>query len=251
MVDETHQAHGLFGDKWLEIGKSYRDAIERAAASIGGEGIASDAPFKIGEELLNLWRGAWTTLSDAQAGAGPQFSDLLARLPPVGIAREHTETWRELLAAQAECQRLEQELRSVLARVQADALDLVTQRLREREQQPITQYRELYDLWVECGEQVYAKVAHSPAYGKLQAELGNAAMRARSHQQKVLEQGLKQFDLPTRSELNSVHRQLREMREELRALREAGPQEASSLTTTKARKAPARSARRPKPGKSR
>jgi class III poly(R)-hydroxyalkanoic acid synthase PhaE subunit len=161
-------------------------------------------------------------LSDAQAGAGPRVSDLLARLPPIGIAREHSETWRELLAAQAECQRLEQELRAVLARVQADALDLVTERLREREQQqqPITQYRELYDLWVECGEQVYAKVAHSPAYGKLQAELGNAAMRVRSHQQKVLEQGLKQFDLPTRSELNTVHRQLREQREQLRELRE-------------------------------
>lgn len=260
MVDETHQAHGLFGDKWLEIGKSYRDAIERAAG-LGGEGAAAAAPFKIGEELLNLWRDAWTTLSDAQAGAGPQVSDLLARLPPIGITREHTEAWRELLAAQAECQRLEQELRSVLARVQADALDLVTLRLREREQ-PITQYRELYDLWVECGEQVYAKVAHSPAYGKLQAELGNAAIRARSHLQKVLEQGLRQFDLPTRSELNSVHRQLREMREELRVLREAGAPEASSLrssskvrakpgTAAKARKTPARAAQRSKPGKSR
>ena len=219
MTDETPQA---LSGKWAEMGKSYLEAMQRAATQAPGESAAADAPFKVGEELLNLWRGAWSTLSDAQAGAGPQLSDLLARLPPIGIAREHSETWRELLAAQAESQRLEQELRAVLARVQADALELVTERLREREQQqrPITQYRELYDLWVECGEQVYAKVAHSAAYGKLQAEFGNAAMRVRSHQQKVLEQGLKQFDLPTRSELNTVHRQLREQREQLRELRE-------------------------------
>jgi len=221
-VDDT--LHTL-GTRWLEMGKSYLGAMQQVAgqaSAADGKSAAPEAPFKIGEELLNLWRGAWTTLSDAQAGAGPQLSDLLARLPPIGIAREHSETWRELLAAQAECQRLEHELRAVLARVQADALDLLGKRLRERDQQhkPITQYRELYDLWVECGEQVYAKVAHSPSYGKLQAELGNAAMRVRSHQQKVLEHALKQFDLPTRSELNTVHRQLREQREQLRELRE-------------------------------
>ena len=227
MTDETLQAlSGKWAQKWDQMGKSYLEAMQRAATQARGESTATDAPFKVGEEVLNswlnLWRGAWSTLSDAQAGAGPQLSDLLARLPPIGIAREHSETWRELLAAQAESQRLEQELRAVLARVQADALELVTERLREREEQqrPITRYRELYDLWVECGEQVYAKVAHSAAYGKLQAEFGNAAMRVRSHQQKVLEQGLKQFDLPTRSELNTVHRQLREQREQLRELRE-------------------------------
>ncbi|HEY4366428.1 MAG TPA: poly(R)-hydroxyalkanoic acid synthase subunit PhaE [Steroidobacteraceae bacterium] len=220
-VDDTLHA---VGDHWLEMGKAYLASIQHTAGMGGehGEAGTSEAPFRIGEELMNLWRGAWTTVTDAQAGAGPQLSDLLARLPPIGIAREHSETWRELLAAQAECQRLEQELRAVLAGVQADALDLLRERLHEREQQqrPLTQYRELYDLWVECGEQVYAKVAHSAAYAKLQAELGNAAMRVRTHQQKVLEQSLKQFDLPTRSELNTVHRQLREQREQLRELRE-------------------------------
>ena len=270
MADDTLQA---LSGKWAEMGKSYLEALQRVAAKAGGEAAASDAPLKVGEELLNLWRGAWSTLSDAQAGAGPQLSDLLARLPPIGIAREHSETWRELLAAQAECQRLEQELRAVLARVQADALDLLNERLRERDEQqrPITQYRELYDLWVDCGEQVYAKVAHSPAYGRLQAELGNAAMRVRTHQQKVLEQGLKQFDLPTRSELNTVHRQLREQRELLRELREqaaAGGQKAPSAAKAQgqpkaqakkerrlvARKSPAKPARAParaKSGKSR
>ena len=74
---------------------------------------------------------------------------------------------------------------------------------------PIGEWRELYDLWVECGEQVFAQVAHSEAYGKLQAELGNAAMRLRAQQQTIFEYALRQFDLPTRSELNTVHRQVR------------------------------------------
>ncbi len=39
----------------------------------------------------------------------------------------------------------------------------------------IEDYRELYNLWVECGEKVFAQVAHSESYCKLQAQLGNAA----------------------------------------------------------------------------
>jgi class III poly(R)-hydroxyalkanoic acid synthase PhaE subunit len=106
--------------------------------------------------------------------------------------------------------------------VQREALALLEQRIRERALalQPLAAWRELYTLWVECGEQVYAQTAHSKAYCRLQAELGNAAVRVRARQQAIIEYALKQFDLPTRSELNTVHRQLRELREKTAALEE-------------------------------
>lgn len=174
------------------------------------------------EEMLKTWRGAWTAAAGAQQASTAQFAELLGRVPAIGPLREHTETWREVVAAQADCQRLERELREVLLGVQNDALNLVQERLRERNsrQEPIKQYRDLYNLWVECGEQVYAKVAHSDAYCKLQAELGNATMRLRAQQQKVIEHWLKQFDLPTRAELNTVHRQLRDQKAQLREHKE-------------------------------
>ena len=157
-----------------------------------------------------------------QSSMAEHASEFLRRLPPIGLAREQTEAWRELAAAHAECRRMEHELRSVLAKVQLDALDLLERRLLERDpKHPIASFRELYDLWVECGEQVYGKLAHSAAYSKLQAELGNASMRLRSRVQAVLEHGLKQFDLPTRSELNTLHRQVRELRLQVEQLQTA------------------------------
>jgi class III poly(R)-hydroxyalkanoic acid synthase PhaE subunit len=105
--------------------------------------------------------------------------------------------------------------------VQTEALNLLERRVRERQAaQAMTGFRELYDLWVECGEQVYAQVAHSEVYCRLQAQLGNAAMQLRARQQKLIEHALKQFDLPTRSELNSVHRQLRAQAQRLREFEE-------------------------------
>ena len=177
----------MWGMRWLEAGQSY----------------------------LQAWAGA----ASMGEGAARQFADLLARMPTFGLAREQSETWRELMAAQAECQALEQELRSVWTTVQTDALALLEKMIRERQPgQGINNYRELYDLWVECGEKVYAQVAHSEAYAKLQAQVGNAAIKLRAKQQAVIERGLKHFDLPTRAELNTVHKQMRELRERVAAL---------------------------------
>ncbi|WP_184334013.1 poly(R)-hydroxyalkanoic acid synthase subunit PhaE [Povalibacter uvarum] len=198
------------GDKWLDLGQSWLQGI----ADTASQGTQSFAGFQVGEELLDAWKSAWTAAGVTQQSAARAFSDMLGRLPPVGLAREHTEAWRELAAAQAECAQLEQELRGALLGVQRDALDLLEQRVRERKE-PIGGYRDLYNLWVECAEQVFAKVAHSETYGKLQAELGNASMRLRARQQKVVEYGLRQFDLPTRSELNSVHRQIRALKQQV------------------------------------
>lgn len=205
-------------EKWQALGQSYLSGLDQYTQQPGASAGQAGAQFKVGQELLNTWRGAWTAAGDAQQAAVDRFAEVLARLPAIGPVREHTETWRELAAAQAECQRLEQELRTVLLGVQSDALNLLQQRVRERDQknEPLASYRDFYNLWVECAELVYSKVVHSDTYCKLQGELGNASMRLRSHQQKVIERGLKQFDLPTRSELNTVHRQLREQKQQLR-----------------------------------
>lgn len=220
MTDEVRQ----LGEKWRALGQSYLSGLAQYAQRPGGAAHASEAgaQLKVGEELLDFWRGAWTIAGDARQGSASHIADLLARLPLIGPAREHTEAWRELAAAQAECQRIEQELRTVLMGVQSEALNLLEQRVSEHEGkgEPLPSYRDLYDLWVECAEQVYAKVAHSEAYCKLQAQLGNASMRLRSHQQKAIEYGLRQFDLPTRSELNTVHRQLREQKQKIANLQQ-------------------------------
>jgi hypothetical protein len=187
-------------------GPDKRDGQGQTKAATAGP--QSDL-FNIGALLI----GAWTSARLWQTHVADQLADFLRRVPPVGLAREHTEAWRELADAHAECTRLEGKLREELHKVQLDALDLLERRIRERRgDAPIEGFRQLYDLWVECGEQAYGRLAHSESYAKLQAELGNAAMRLKSRLQTVLEHALKQLDLPTRSELNSLHRQMRELR---------------------------------------
>ncbi len=213
------------GLRWLEAGQAYLQGWQQFAQRSAGGAAAGETPLKFGEEMLNAWQGTWAGAASAGEGATRQFADLISRLPAMGLAREQTEAWRELLAAQAQYQHLEQELRTVWAKVQTDALAMLEAAIRERRSSQsagampgIEDHRELYNLWVECGEKVFAQVAHSESYCKLQAQLGNAAIRLKMRQQAVLERALKQFDLPTRSELNTVHKQMRELRERVATL---------------------------------
>lgn len=216
------------GSDWIQAWiEQQREQLRRSgmpgdqSADKNSAGPAPDAVRDLGMRWLEAGQAylqVWQQFA-AGEGASRQFADLIARMPALGLTREQTETWRELMAAQAECQSLEQELRAVWTKVQSDALSMVESIIRERQQaQGINNYRELYDLWVECGETVFARVAHSEAYAKLQAQVGNAIIRLRAKQQAVIERGLKYFDLPTRSELNTVHKQMRELRERVAAL---------------------------------
>lgn len=213
------------GMRWLEAGQSYLQGWQQFAQRSAGGAAAGETPLKFGEEMLNAWQGTWAGAASAGEGATRQFADLISRLPALGLAREQTEAWRELLTAQTEYQHLEQELRTVWAKVQTDSLALLEVAIRERRAQQgaggmpgIEDYRELFNMWVECGEKVFAQVAHSESYCKLQAQLGNAAIRLKLRQQAVMERALKHFDLPTRSELNTVHKQMRELRERVATL---------------------------------
>lgn len=137
--------------------------------------------------------------------------------PAVGLMRGHEQAWRDLAEAQAQYRQLESAVLAQLNVVQLDALTLLEQRVRERNES-IADMRELYDLWIECGEEVYARCVRSESYCNAQAALANAASALRLKQQVILDRALRMFDLPTRSELNSVHRQLREIKERLDTL---------------------------------
>jgi hypothetical protein len=169
--------------------------------------------------LETLWSQFDVTRSAAGAFSGASLG------LPLGLMREHEQAWRDLAAAQSEYKRVEAKLVAMIHRVQLNALALLEQRIRERGAiEPLKSVRELYDLWIEAGEHEFAELAHSPAYCRTQAAFANAGTEFRLKQQAVLERALKTFDLPTRAELNSVHRQLRELREKVEVQSQTRPQ---------------------------
>lgn len=203
-MSKTAENAPNWASEWIA---QQRKKIEESAAAPGGR----DAAEHFGAFFQNFARDGSALPPDfaGQASGGQGFG------PPLGHMREHEQAWRDLGEAQARYRHVEGELLAQLNAVQLEALALLEQRVVDK---PVKEMRQLYDTWVECGEEVYARCVRSDAYCKTQAEFANAASALRLKQQVIVERALRMFDLPTRSEINSVHRQLRELKEQIHEL---------------------------------
>jgi class III poly(R)-hydroxyalkanoic acid synthase PhaE subunit len=220
---------------WIE---EQREKLRAAQSAQGASPGETDAKFRNApHDSADFARGMW------------QFVDRFAMpgaTPALGPLREHEQAWRELALAAARYQEVQAELNAKLTAAQMAALTLLEERARERAQsgRPLREPRELYDLWVECGEETYAQMAHSEAYCDLQARFANAGIELRARQQVVVDRLAKQFGLPTRAELDSVHQQMRMLREQVQELSNlVGSVKAGATQAKKRQPAPRRSQR--------
>lgn len=160
--------------------------------------------------------------------------------PTFGLNREHQERAQGLASAwldYLEAQKRYDELMLVSAR---RTFDLLEGKLAEREQpgRQIETARALYDLWIDAAEEAFAEVAMSGDYRILYGELVNTQMRVRAGINGEIERIGAQFGLPTRTEVDTLARQVRELKRELRRRNREAAAERAPVAPPK-KKAPA------------
>lgn len=171
-------------------------------------------------------------------------------LPAFGYTREHqaraqrlASDWLDYL----EAQKRYDELMLACARRTFEVLE---GKLAEREQpgRQIRTPRELYDLWIDAAEDAYADVAMGDAFREVYGDLVNAQMRVRAGINGEIERIGSLFGLPTRTEVDSLARQLHELKRELRRRdgRAGAPAAGPETGAAAAAAAPARKAK-PRP----
>jgi hypothetical protein len=184
----------------------FSPAVAAAQSSLGAVSAKG-----IAESFVFPWQMPGSGAAGRTGGSGD--------LPGIGPLREQQAAAQELTAALAEVERLSLEMARVIAKVHVDTLDLLARRAGERanEGKPVADAKALYDLWIECGEATYGKVAHGDAYCRLQADLCNAGIRFQAVERQQVERWLKLLDLPTRSEVNTLNLRIRELQRQLDA----------------------------------
>ncbi len=76
-------------------------------------------------------------------------------------------------------------------------------------------------VWSSIFDRVFAQTFRSNDTLQIRGKLLNAAATYRLHQHQLMEVFLKMNDLPTRSEVDEVHRSIYEMRKEIKSLKKA------------------------------
>jgi len=162
-------------------------------------------------------------------------------LPPVGYTREWQEqqqVWTELFL---EYTRTVQALGGVLGKVVQRALDLFGKRMSERIQngESFDGLRAIYNLWIDCGEEAYAEEVTATEFPQVQADMVNALMRMKRHEQRMVEEVTTALNMPTRTEMDTTHKRVYELQRALRRLQDTVEDAAESVAVSappKARK---------------
>ena len=254
---------------WLEAMKK---AFSSACSGAGSSGQEADpwSGFATFWGLpLNTWErfacsfsplpGALEKALRPEGGAVPSDMTRAVRqmlsMPPVGYTREWQEQAQEWAQLYMEYAKAMQEFAQLLGKVSQRAAELFSQKLTGllKEGKPLEGLRATYNLWIDCGEDAYAEVMGTPDFPHMQAQMVNALMRLKRHEQVMMDEVMTAMNMPTRRELDTTHQRVHGLQQQLCALQDAmenvtsGEQQAPEAPRAAAR-APA-AVKRPAPAK--
>ncbi len=214
--------------------RALRDAIDRAQAELRrGMGQPSGMPAAWGM-AAPMWERLNAALSPATGGGADPLANLAALFAGVGngtvdgvgpwsaLGAEGASHVRQLVDKAQRYQTAWQDYASALMEVGVLALDHLYERLvAAGETGPrIGKLRAVYDLWVDAAEQAYAEAVATPQFAERQAAVINTAVDCRLALHDWLETAGRAQNLPTRSELDSAHQAIQELRDEVQSLRQ-------------------------------
>jgi hypothetical protein len=234
VLAQVEQSLGVSRAIWELLGRSaaLADTGQRAAAfSAGVQQLQTEFSklFAPAAAFATPQGGAapggfqWGAAPPGFAGLPPNpmgFGLPFAGLPGIGPAREQQESLERLAALAARVMQAQAQLATQWGQVVGNALRDLGQKLApqlEGGKLPAS-LREVYDLWVDTAEKAYAGTAQGNAFTQAQSELANALSQLRIAQRDWLEEWGRAFDLPTRAELNSLHQQVRALKEAVQKL---------------------------------
>ena len=143
-------------------------------------------------------------------------TDKFLSMPGVGYTRESQEKIQLGIKLWNDYQKVAQEYNSEMYKVVIAALDDMKQRILKMSQEgkDINSVRQIYDIWVDCNEDAYARFTFSPEFSDLYGRLTNALMAVKQHGQIIVDEILGAMSMPTRRGMNTLQKRQQEMRRE-------------------------------------
>ncbi|AHK80011.1 hypothetical protein M911_13580 [Ectothiorhodospira haloalkaliphila] len=149
--------------------------------------------------------------------------DRFLSVPGVGYTRESQEQYQDLAKLMMEYQQAMQQYQQAFAKVGLDSVDRFRARLDDagRQDTPITSMRALYDEWVDVSEEVYGEFVMSEEYAKVYGDMVNSLMAVKRQGTRLMDEVTESLNMPTRREVNTLHRRLQESRREMHQIKAA------------------------------
>lgn len=142
-------------------------------------------------------------------------------IPAIGQSREKQEQLQKLTQEMSEYQVACGEYIEVHTKIGNLAVDLLQEKIKamvSKNEFPDS-YRAIYDLWVDCYEEVYADAVMQPEYNKAYSDLVNSLMSVTVTYRELQDDALEACGMPSRREIDTLHRRVHEERREKMKMR--------------------------------
>jgi class III poly(R)-hydroxyalkanoic acid synthase PhaE subunit len=136
--------------------------------------------------------------------------------PALGWNRDHRSTVQRMLEIGADFQRRY----TAFAKQGADISERALQAARRRmdaDPRIAGSPAAAYEAWIDCAETAYSQAAHGETFAQSLGELCNLVSAFKVERGKLLDSLARHLDLPSRAEVDTLHRQVRDLNLALRA----------------------------------
>jgi hypothetical protein len=211
-------------ERFSAAARAYLDGATNASAS-----AASPSRVEIARvfsdhlrEIFADFQLPWSTGVGPNAGFGSASPAFSPNSPALGASREHQQRWERIADAWRRLDDAQRRLQRLGADALREAAADFAARLGPAPPPAVSPeaLRKLYDTWIDCAEDAYARAAHGESFCNALAEYVNASSDCRRDLQTGIEHSAKFFDMPTRSEINTLHLRVKSLEEELHAVRD-------------------------------
>jgi len=216
-------AFGPFTDAAERFTSAARQFLEGATNASGPAAAEAARIFgdSLREQFTDLFQLPWNSgRSGAGQGAASAFSK---DAPALGLTREHLKRWQRTADAWQRTDEAQRRLQRLWSDALRDAAAAFAARVGPQKSASEGTLDGLYDSWIDCAEEAYARTAHSDAFCSALADFANASGQWRQALQASIEQWAKLLDLPTRSEISTLTQRLRSVEFKLAAQAPSAP----------------------------
>lgn len=156
--------------------------------------------------------------------ARDQLHDRIGRflsVPGVGYTREWQEQAQHMGRMLLDYDKALQDYLRLHGKLGTDALERLSSKLMELTEKggEIKSLRQIYDLWVDCGEEAYNELVFTEEYSEVYGHLVNSLMALKHHSQGVMDEAAGALNLPTRKGMTTLLRRQQELCREIVAIR--------------------------------
>ena len=195
------------------------DAYKQTMESFIGPWMESSDELK--EKAMEAMKGDKEAYMEFLKGWNEAFHESYGRLfktSGFGLTKEQSEKLLQSIDAYTEYTTAVNEFTASLYKVGYDVMDKIMNRIieqKEKGEAPET-FKEFYDMWISANEESFLELFKEDSFAKLLGRVVDSGATFKKKYDEVMIEGLKDLPIPTDEEMDTVYKNMHELKKEVR-----------------------------------